>query len=142
MKYQRNNRSAFTLIEVTLALGVLTFGLTAIVAVYMVSLSWIEEIRVDLTALQTGRMVLADAGVLSDKDDVPSGYSNLDATAKGWVNDYFVVRTVEKPSYPNFDSTVGTYLRVQIQVYFGGTDEDGLLAHDFYCEQIMPSEYK
>ncbi len=135
-------RAAFTLIETTLALGVLIFGLTAIVSVYMISLSWIEEIRIELTALQTGRIVLADASVLRNRDDTPAGCSNLDETAKGWVNDYFVVRTVEKPSYPDFDSAVGTYLRVRIQVYFGGDDEDGLLAHDFYSEQIMPAEYK
>ena len=138
----RNARSAFTLIEATLALGVLTFGLTAVVAVYMISLTWIEEIRVDMTALQTGRIVLASADVLTDKDNDPAGYNNLDTVAKGWVNDYFVVRTVEEPSYPNFDKTVGTYLRVRIQVYYGGTEEDGLLAHDFYCDQIMPPEYK
>lgn len=137
-----HHRSAFTLIETSLALGVLTFGLTAIVAVYMVSLQWIEEIRVDLTALQTGRIVLADAGVLADEDGTALGLSNLDTEAKGWVNDYYVVRSVEKPSYPNFDATAGTYLRVRIQVYYGGNDEDGLLSHDFYCEQIMPPEYK
>ncbi len=137
-----SKRSAFTLIETTLALGVLIFGLTAIVSVYMISLTWIEEIRIELTALQTGRVVLSDAGVLKDKQGSFKNASNLDATASGWVNDYFVVRTVEKPSYPKFDSSVGTYLRVRIQVYFGGNDEDGLLVHDFYSEQIMPAEYK
>lgn len=139
--YYKRHRQAFTLIETTLAMAVLIIGLTAIVSVYMVSLQWIEEIRVDLTALQTGRVVLADAGVLMDDNNDRKGLSNLEPEAKGWVNDYFVVRTVETPPYPLFDSTAGKYLRVRIQVFYGGTDEDGLLAHDFTSEQIVPKEY-
>lgn len=136
------SKSAFTLIEVVLSLAVLTAGLTAIVSVYMVSLQWIEEIRVDLTALQTGRAALADASLLMDENNIRLGHSNTDNEAKGWLNDYYVVRTVETPSYPNFPGSAGEYLRVRIQVFFGGTDEDGVMAHDFYSDQIMPAEYK
>ena len=64
------NRSGFTLLEVALAIGVLVVGITAVVSVYMVSLGWAGEIRVDLTALQTARIVMIDAGVLTDDDGV------------------------------------------------------------------------
>ena len=135
------HRLGFTLLEVMLALAVLVTGLTAVVSIYMVSLQWIEEIRVDLTALQTGRAVLADAGILTDRDHARLNHSNKDAEAKGWLNDYYVVRTTEEVVRPNFPVSAGTYLHVRIQVYFGGTDEDGILAHDFTCDQIMLEEY-
>ncbi len=137
----KQSRLAFTLIEVALSLAVLVTGLTAIISIYMVSLQWVEEIRIDLTALQTGRIALADAGVLMDKDNNRLGQKNTDTTSKGWINDYYIVRSVETPSYPNFPGSAGKYLRVTIQVYYGGTEEDGLLAHEFSVDQIMPKEY-
>ncbi len=134
-------KSAFTLIEVALSLAVLVAGLTAVISIYMVSLQWVEEIRVDLTAMQTGRIVLADAGVLMDKDDNRLGLKNTDPEAKGWLNDYFILRTVTTPAISHFDSSAGRYVTVRIRVYHGGTDQDGVLAHDFHCDQIILKDY-
>ena len=133
--------AAFTLLEVMLALAVLVTGLTAVISIYMVSLTWIEDIRVDLTALQSGRVALVDAGALRSKENVPLNKGNLDLVAKGWLNDYYIVRTVKQPTDKVHPATAGTYVTVRIQVYFGGTDEDGLLAHDFSCDQIVPAGY-
>ena len=118
-------------------------GLTSILSIYMLSLQWVEEIRVDLTALQTGRAVLADAGILTDKNNDPilPGPSNLDAVAKGWLNDYFVVRRIDAADVVNLPKGAGKYVTVHIQVYYGGDDQDGVLAHDFYFDQIIPGEY-
>ncbi len=133
--------SAFTLLEVMLALAVLVTGLTSVISIYMVSLTWIEEIRVDLTALQSGRIALVDAGALRAADNKPLNQSNLDIQAKGWLNDYYIVRTVKRPTHIIHPLSAGTYITVRIQVYYGGTDEDGLLAHDFSCDQIIPAGY-
>lgn len=137
----RRTLSAFTLMEVMLSLAVLVSGLTSVVSIYMVSLTWIEEIRVDLTALQSGRIALVDAGSLRGHDGSPLHQGNLDAVAKGWLNDYYIVRTVTRPSDVEHPSSAGTYVRVRIQVYYGGSDNEGLLAHDFMCDQIIPVEY-
>ncbi|NRA36989.1 MAG: type II secretion system protein [Planctomycetes bacterium] len=140
---RKKSTTAFTLIEIALSLAILITGLTAVISIYMVSFQWIEEIRVDLTALQTGRVIMVDAGLLMDENDARLEKSNLDASAKGWINDYYVVRTVETQTVPGFTASdkAGTYITVRIQVYYGGTDEDGLLSHDFSCDQIIPYGY-
>ncbi len=138
---RHRNRSAFTLLEVALSIGILVVGLTAVVSVYMVALGWSEEIRVDLTALQTGRIVLADAGVLADKNDVPLGLTNKDSTAKGWVNDYFVVRSFNPAETTTLPNGAGDYTEVRVQVYYGGNDSDGKLAHQLFCHQVILPEY-
>lgn len=132
---------AFTLLEVALAIGILAFGITAVVTVYMVSLKWAESIRVDLTALQTGRVVLFDAGIISDKDGTPSGLSNRDELSKGYVNDYFVVRSYDKSKAIALPPGMGDYVQVRVQVFYGGTDADGKLAHEVFCSQIIPKSY-
>ncbi|NRA39624.1 MAG: type II secretion system protein [Planctomycetes bacterium] len=145
---RKSVRSAFTLLEVALSIGILVVGLTGIISVYMVSLSWAEEIRVDLTALQTARIVLADATILTDENDLPQNFDNRDTEAKGWVNDYFAVRTfdeaesVDLPGAGNGVGSAGEYVKVRVQVYYGGNDEDGLLAHELFCHQIILPEYK
>ena len=137
----KRSRAAFTLVEVMLSLVVLVSGLTSVVSLYMVSLSWIEEIRVDLTALQSGRIALVDAGALHGSDGTALNQGNLDAEASGWLNDYYIVRTVTRPPEVEHPSSARTYVRVRIQVYYGGSESDGLLAHDFSCDQIIPVEY-
>ena len=134
-------RSAFTLLEVALSIGVLVVGLTAIVSVYMVSLNWAEEIRVDLTALQTARVVLADAGVLTNKDDTNAGCDNPDTEAKGWVNDYFMLRSYDPALTTTLPNDAGDYVQVRVQVYYGGDNTDGQLAHELYCHQIILKAY-
>lgn len=136
------HQSGFTLLEVALSIGILAVGLTAVVSVYMLALGWTEEIRINLTALKTGRAVLADAGILMDENRNPLNKSNRDTEAKGWVNNYFVVRKYDDSKSFNLAKNAGKYVEVEIQVYAGGNDDDGLLVHEIFCHQILPSGYK
>ena len=140
--HRNQQRSAFTLLEIALAIGILSIGLTAIVSVYMLALSWTEEIRVNLTALKTGRAVLADAGILMDEQRNSLGFSNGDAEAKGWANNYFIVRTIDTSKSVALENDAGTYVNVKVEVYSGGNDSDGLLVHQIFCHQILPKGYK
>jgi type II secretory pathway pseudopilin PulG len=141
MQKQRRQRQAFTLLEIALSIGILAFGLTAVVTVYMVSLKWAEEIRVDLTALQTARVALYDAGVLLNDDDTPTSFSNRDEEAKGWMNDYYVVRTYDKSEAINLPNNGGLYTHVRVKIYYGGNDKDGQLAHEMVSHYIIPKAY-
>ena len=105
--FHRAQQQGFTLLEVALSIGILSFGLTAVVSVYMLSLKWAEEIRVDLTAMQSGRVALFDAGVLLDKDDNPANFNNRDELAKGYVNDYFIVRSYDKSQSVTLSNKMG-----------------------------------
>ncbi len=140
--HRAQQRGAFTLLEIALAIGILSIGLTAVVSVYMLALSWTEEIRVNLTALKTGRAALADAGILMDKKRNPLDLSNSDAEAKGWANNYFIVRTIDTSKSVTLDNDAGTYVEVKVEVYSGGDDTDGLLVHQIFCHQILPKGYK
>ncbi len=135
----KRSRAAFTLLEVALSIGILSFGLTAVVSVYMLSLKWAEEIRIDLTALQSGRIALFDAGVLMKKDFSPAGFTNNDSVAKGYVNDYFIVRSFDNEV--NLPTGMGKYVDVHVKVYYGGNDEDGTLAHEIFAQQIVHADY-
>lgn len=138
---QFKTRGAFTLLEVALSIGVLMVGLTAVISVYMVSLGWAEEIRVDLTALQTARIVMADAAVLTDDKDVPAGYTNRDPEARGWINDYYVVRSFDPAAVETLPHNGGDYVKLEVKVYYGGDDSDGMLAHRLFCHQVLLKEY-
>ena len=138
----RVTRSAFTLLEVALAIAVLSVGLTAVVSLYMVSLKWAEEIRIDLTALQSGRMALNDAGVLMNDDYSYCGHSNADAEAKGYVNDYYIVRSYDKSKISTLPNNAGEFGPVVVRVFYGGNDEDGLLVHELHSTQIIHRDYK
>ena len=135
-------RGGFTLLEIALSIGILSIGLTAVVSVYILALSWTEEIRVNLTALKTGRAVLADAGILMDKNRNPLDLSNRDEEAKGWANNYFMVRSYDPSESIALDNDAGLYIKVKVEVYTGGDDTDGLLVHQIFCHQILPREYK
>ena len=134
-------RRAFTLIEVTLSIAVLIAGLTAVVSIYLVAITWIEEIRIDLTAMQTGRAVLADAGILMDDKNIPLNLNNRSEEAKGWVNDYYVVRTYDKMAATILPNDAGLYVQVQVHIYTGGNQLDGHLAAVLSCKQILLKEY-
>ncbi len=134
----------FTLLEVALSIGILSFGLTAVVSVYMLSLSWAEEIRIDLTALQSGRAALYDAGILLTDADASAGYDNNDDVASGYVNDYYIVRTYDdatKVNVPDVTDKLGLYVEVHVKVYYGGNDQDGELVQELFSHQIIHTEY-
>lgn len=141
MRRKKPYLSGFTLLEVVLSIAILTVGLTAVVSVYMVALSWVSEIRVDLTALQTARIVMVDAGVLTDEDDVNAGFNNRDVKASGWVNDYFVVRSYDPSRTITLPNGGGDYVETVVKVFAGGNENDGALVQQLCCHQIIPLEY-
>ena len=40
------------------------------------------------------------------------------------------------------NNDAGEYVEVNVKVYYGGDDTDGLLTHEIFCHQILPNEYK
>lgn len=135
-------RRAFTLIEVAMSIAILSFGLTAILVVYLTSLRWAEEIRIDMTSLHTARAAIYDAGVLADENDVSLGLTNTDSPAEGWVNGYYIIRTyTEEPWSSAGLSSLGKYVDVNVKVYYGGDNLRGRLVQDVYCEQFLLSGY-
>ncbi len=131
----------FTLIEVAMSIAILSFGLTAILIVYLTSLRWAEEIRIDLTSLHSARAAIYDAGVLTDEFDVSAGFDNSDTPASGYVNDYYIVRTYTEDPFATGLATAGTYVDVEVKVYYGGTDLTGRLVQTINCSQIIHSDY-
>ena len=142
MRLRNTNRSAFTLIEVAISIGILSFGLTAILVVYLTSLRWAEEIRIDMTSLHMARAAVYDAGVLTDKDDVGKGYDNSDTPAEGYVNDYYVVRTFVEDPLPGMVSSIGRYVTVNVEVFYGGDKDTGRPVQNIECDQFLLSGYK
>ncbi|NRA37423.1 MAG: hypothetical protein HRU15_04740 [Planctomycetes bacterium] len=137
--HRTGNRAAFTLIEIAMSIGILTFGITAVIAVYLTALKWAEEIRVDLTAMHSGKACLFDASLLFDGSNSPA--RNDDAIASGWVNDYFIYRTVDTGNAINIINNGGKFSEVTVQVYYGGNNTDGRLIHSITVPQILPSTY-
>ena len=133
--------SGFTLIEIAMSIAVFAFGLTAVVVVYMVTLRWAEEIRIDLTALQSGRAVLRDCSILRNKNDEPLLLNNRDEDAKGWINGYYFVRHYSAADGISLPDNYGLYVDVVVNVYYGGTEVDGRLVHQICARQIIPGEY-
>jgi len=128
------NRRAFTLVEVALAMAVLTVGLTAVTAVYLTALRWTAETRHQFIAIDTAQQVLREPALLSlDRaGGTPAGFSALESESRGFLNGLYLVRrrlaqeeltsspTTAQPARP-----VANADRVRIEVYAGGTDEDG-----------------
>lgn len=133
--------SGFTLIEIAMSIAVFAFGLTAVIVVYMVTLRWAEEVRIDLTALQSGRAVLRDCSILRDKQDQALLLNNREPEAKGWVNNYYFVRSYSLADAIVLPDNYGLYVDVVVKVYYGGTEVDGRLVHQLCSHQIIPGAY-
>lgn len=134
-------QAGFTLIELALSIAVFAFGLTAVTVIYMVTLRWAEEVRIDLTALQSGRAVLDDASILKDRDDKPLAFTNLSPEAKGWNNDYFCIRSYDAAKAVTLPDKCGVFVDVRVEVYFGGDDKDGRKVHQLRKYMIVPESY-
>lgn len=141
MQLLKNKKDGFTLIEVAIAIGVLSFGLTAILIVYLTSLRWAEEIRIDLTSLHSARAAIFDAAMLTDESNVSLGFTNTDAMAEGWMNDYYIVRTASPQVIDPGLSAVGSYYEIKVQVYYGGNSDTGRFVQELNSEQFVPSGY-
>ena len=70
------------------------------------------------------------------------GFTNRDAHAAGWINDYYAVRTFDPSETVTLPNSSGAYTKVEVQVYFGGNSDDGTLEHRLFCHQILLEEYK
>ncbi len=131
----------FTLIEIVLAMAVLGLGMATVMTVFMTSLRWAEEVKLDLTALQAGRIALYDAGVLHDQTNTPLGFKNDEAEVKGWLNTYYIVRTVPTTRKHTINQKGGDFVEVAVKVYYGGDDTTGELVHHLIMQQIIPDGY-
>lgn len=131
----------FTLIEIVLAMAVLGLGMATVMTVFMTSLRWAEEVKLDLTALQAGRIALYDAGVLYDNNLQPLNFKNDVAEAKGWLNTYYIVRSIDAARTVNIIKKGGDFVHVDVKVYYGGDDATGELVHHLQMQQIIPDGY-
>ena len=138
---QLRHNQGFTLIEVAISIGILSFGLTAILLVYLTSLRWAEEVRIDLTGLHSARGALYNASHLTDAKGVPLGCKNTDVVAEGWVNDYYVVRASQKKAMPVEMNSLGEYYEVRVQLYYGGNQDDGRLVQELGTDILVPAGY-
>ena len=137
----RKSISAFTLLEVMIAISMLAVGLTAVVSTFLMALDWSSQVRIDLTALQAGRIAISDATLLVDRNENPLSFRNDAEEAKGWLNNYFIVRTCDPSERELLPNNGGTYQLVRIEVYYGGDDEDGTLVQHLTGRQILPPGY-
>lgn len=139
--YHCRSRSAFTLLELMLAISMLAVGLTAVVSTYLLALDWSSQVRIDLTALQAGRIAIADATLLTDEDDNMLSFRNDDELAQGWLNNYYIIRTCNPSDVELLPNNGGKYITVRVKIYYGGDEEDGRLVHHLIGRQILANGY-
>lgn len=122
-------RDGFTLIEVAISMAILTIGITAAVAMIMTGIKWSTDIKINETALHTCNAVLQDVTAFElDERNAASTYSSNTTSAEGWLNGYYVVRTinsVQTISDSNGGSTGGNEIDVTISLYHGGDKDSG-----------------
>ncbi|MFW5828888.1 MAG: type IV pilus modification PilV family protein [Planctomycetota bacterium] len=122
-------RSAFTLVEVAIAMAVLVIGLSAATGVYITGLRWASETRHQYTATKTAGLVVQDARLLRAglRSEAPAGYDNGHDDAQGWLNGYYCVRTVtDRTTLPGRG---GDLCSLEIRIYADGDASSGELIH-------------
>jgi type II secretory pathway pseudopilin PulG len=127
--------SAFTLVEIALAMAVMAVGLAAVTSVYMTGLRWLSEGRSDWGALQAGRLALHNATLLRQEPNSPERASNQRyGDADGWLNGFYIVRKLDKDGETtDFRTHIkgGAFQPIRIQVYVGGNQTSGELVREF-----------
>lgn len=123
------HRSAFTLLEVAVSLAILTIGLTAATSVYITGLRWAAEARQNFTGMETAQQVLRHPDILRDArvGGALCGFDQDTDEAAGWLNGYFITRKRHSADDVNVTSGGGSLRSVSVEVYAGGTKEDGEL---------------
>ncbi len=109
---QRNFRSAFTLVEVLIALIILSLGLLSVLGLVLAGSREGKAAMALATAYSTARSVLYDPAILD---------------AAGYVNGYYAVRTIEETAV-----TSGVTIDlVRVRVYWGenGAELAGLTSY-------------
>lgn len=134
-------RSAFTLLEIAVSIGILTVGLTAVVVVYYTGVRWAHDAKVDYSAYATARSVYENASILKNHPDFPENTTahNLSDECKGYINGFYVVRTITNKT--ELASKAGTITEVEVQVYDGGTDANGEHVAQFTGKLYVPYAY-
>lgn len=124
-----------------MSIAILSFGLTAILVVYLTALRWAEEIRIDMTSLHSARAVIYDAGILTDENDINLNMKNSDTPVEGFINDYYVVRSFTDEGLDPKLSSIGQYVKINVKVYYGGNQLTGQLVQDINCSQFLLAGY-
>lgn len=108
-------RTAFTLVEVLLAMLVVGLGLLAVVAMTVWGTREGTKAIAMATAYSTARTVMYDPTL------VDAAATVADPSVTGYLNGYFVVRTIEHSS--SLPGSGGTIDNVRVDVYWGNQGE-------------------
>ncbi|MFW5828979.1 MAG: hypothetical protein ACOCXA_01845 [Planctomycetota bacterium] len=131
-------RSAFTLVEIALALAVLLVGLTAVTSVYLTGLRWGGEVRHGMSVMRYVHDVANDPRLLTESPGAePVGDAGT-IPSSGWYNGYYFVRArqeVAPEDWPILSG--GTRYETLISVY-AGEWFDGVSAADLTLIRRYP----
>lgn len=108
-------RSGFTLVEVLLSILLLGLGLLAVLGLTLSGTRDATQAMAMATAYSTARSAMYDPKAID-----PTKTAS-DATVTGYLNGYYVVRTIEE-SLP-LPSGGGTTDRVRVDVYWGNSGD-------------------
>lgn len=135
----RTHRSGFTLAEVAISIAVLIVGLTGAVSVFIMGVSWANEIKVNLTAFDAAQTVLEDPAILATveapRPPVPANPAPDDDDVRGFLHGYYFVRTFDPAATKVLPDGGGQLLRVTIVGYHGGDDSTGRRV--FECTNLL-----
>ncbi|MFW5829209.1 MAG: type II secretion system protein [Planctomycetota bacterium] len=110
--------SAFTLVEVQVAILVLIIGLAAGLSLVLTGNAWGRELRRDVIALGSARMVAENPRLLDASADL-----HTSDPLEGYYNDFYFRREVEAMTVPAWDDASGEYRQVPLST--PGTDPRG-----------------
>lgn len=110
-----NGRHAFTLIEVLVALLMVALGLVSVISMTL----WGTREGTKAIAMATSYGSARTA--LYDPSTIDSSASLGSPTVSGYLNGYYVVRTIESSSI--MPASAGTIDRVRVDVYWGNDGE-------------------
>ena len=126
MKPRINN--AFTLIEVAMSIAILAAGSTACIAMFITGMHWMTIAKCNSTAPATAQAVSETPQILNADARNTSGPYTYTTDSEGWVNNYFIVRTVSglTPLDDSSNNPTGGYIAtVDVSVYHGGDKDSG-----------------
>lgn len=111
-------RRGFTLVEIIVALLILSVGLLSVLAMTLAGVRSSVDVIGLATAQATARAALYDPGL------VESGKTRADASASGPLNGYFIERT-------SAVATMGHMYDVTVRVYWGESGKELAGIHAF-----------
>lgn len=108
-------RAAFTLIEVTLAMVIIFFGVTSAVTMFLVGLDWSTDVNIRIIAIETASSAIENVKFIDAAAD-------LDADlVEGSINGFYVVREREDAggvfAPTNKSAHEGRFDKVTVTVY-------------------------